>query len=130
MKKLSIFGRTLFAVPIAVFGIIHLAKTNDMVSIVPGFLSWGGHIFVILTGLALILTAVSVIVEKPSRLLALFLGIMILMFALTVHLVNLIHGDPNSLSQLLKDLSLAGAAFYISANTSTKKEPVLSSKKT
>ena len=128
-KKLSVLGRVLFALPIAAFGVMHLANTEHLTSMVPGFLSWGARIFVIVSGRGLILAAVSVIVERPTRILAIFLGVMILTFAITIHLVKLIDGDPESLNQLFKDISLAGAAFYISANISPKRSKIAAPEK-
>jgi putative oxidoreductase len=109
-------GRILFAVPFAVFGMLHFMNAEGMATIVP---FPPELILVYLTGLAHILATVSIVIEKKTGLAALLLGIMLVIFALSIHLPGVMSGDEatmaNAMPALLKDLSLAGAAFYISA---------------
>ena len=73
----------------------------------------GGVIWVYLTGLALVLAAVSMIIKKKMALATMLLGIMLVIFALSIHLP----GGQDSMPMLLKDLGLAGGAFFISGNS-------------
>jgi hypothetical protein len=43
---------------------------------------------------------------------------MLLSFALMIHLPLLLSGDQSAMPSLLKDISLAGAAFFFYATTS------------
>lgn len=104
-------AKYLFALPFAVFGLMHFINAQAMAGMVP---IPGGVFFVYLTGLALILATVSIIIGKKTKLATLLLGIMLLVFALSIHLVSVIGGDMTSLGQFLKDTSLAGAAFFYS----------------
>lgn len=104
-------ARFLFAIPFAVFGFMHFAAAQQMAGLVP---IPGGVFWVYLTGAAHILAAISIIIQKKAKLGALLLGIMLLIFALSIHLPALLGGDQNSMGQLLKDLSLAGGAFAFS----------------
>jgi putative oxidoreductase len=104
-------GRIVYALIMLVFGSFHLMNGPKMVGMVPGFIP-GGVIIVYLTGVALILAGVAIIIKKKMGLAAMLLGIFLLLTALTVHLP----GGEASMPMLLKDLALAGAAFYISGN--------------
>ena len=102
-------SRYLFALPFAMFGLMHLMKANDMTGMVPSFIP-GGVFWVYITGLALMAAAISIIIKKKEKLATLLLGIMLVIFVLTIHLP----GGEASMANLLKDLSLAGAAFFFS----------------
>lgn len=94
--------------PFAVFGILHFASAQGMSGMVP---LPGRVFFVYLTGLALILAAVSILIGKKDKLASLLPGVMLLILAVSIHLVAVAKGDVMSMGQLLKDSSLAGAAF-------------------
>ena len=64
------------------------------------------------TGVALILAAVSIIIQKKTRLACLLLAAMLIIFVLTMHLPGL--GAENAqmaMPMLLKDTALAGGAL-------------------
>jgi uncharacterized membrane protein len=107
---MGLIGRVLFALPLAVFGLFHFLNGGQMAGMVPSYFP-GGVIWVYLTGAALIAAAVSIIMNKMNKLSGLLLGIMLVIFALTIHLP----GGQASMPSLLKDLALAGAAFYFSS---------------
>lgn len=110
---LSKGGRYLFALPFAIFGLFHFMSAGDMAGMVPlpGAVFW-----VYLTGVALLAAALSLIIEKKVRLAGLLLGIMLLIFVLSIHLPAVMGeaGDA-AMPNLLKDLSLAGAAWFIAS---------------
>lgn len=108
-------GRYLFAVPFAVFGILHFMNASSMAGMVP---VPGGVFWVYLTGFALIAAAISFIIQKKVRLAGILLGMMLLIFVFTIHLPGVVGADDPqamqmSMSSLLKDLGLSAAAFYI-----------------
>lgn len=86
-----------------------------MQGMVPDYLP-GAIFFVYLTGVALILAAIAIIINKKAKLAALLLGIMLLLFALMIHLPGMSESQA-SFSNFMKDTALAGAAFFISANS-------------
>jgi uncharacterized membrane protein YphA (DoxX/SURF4 family) len=105
-------GKYLFAVPFAIFGFMHLMNANAMAPMAP----FGGAIIVYITGLALIAATVSIFIGKMDKLATVLLGVMLLLFALLVHANGLSRAADEmaaaaSMGNLLKDLSLAGAAF-------------------
>lgn len=74
----------------------------------------GGVVWVYLTGLALILAAVSIIIQKKAKLGSLLLGFMLIIFVIAIHVPTVMGGDQMAMANVLKDLSLAGAAFTYS----------------
>lgn len=110
-------GRLLFAIPFGVFGILHLMMADDMVGLIPAFIP-RGVVWVYVTGLALLGACVSFVIQKEMKIVALLLALMLLIFAFTVHLPNVMSGDPSAMPNLLKDISLAGAALIFAGRYS------------
>jgi putative oxidoreductase len=111
MKNLDVIGKYLFALPFAVFGLMHFMAANDMAGMVPAAVP-GGVIWVYLTGACLVAAAVAILVGKMAKLAATLLGVLLLVFVLSIHLPAVMGGDQMAMSGVLKDLALAGAAFY------------------
>lgn len=107
--KLAIY---FFIIPMGVFGILHLVNADAMSGLVPGWVP-GGVIWVYITGICLLAATASVILNKKAQLALLLLGVLLLIFATTIHLAAVIGGDQMSMGSFLKDFALAGAAFYL-----------------
>lgn len=116
MKNIGTIGKIIFAIPLIMFGFGHLGNAGGMKGMVPSFLP-AAEIWVYLTGLALILAAISIIINKKTKLATLLLGVMLLLFALLIHLPGMMSGDQISMAMFMKDLGLSGAAFFISGNS-------------
>ena len=112
MNNLKNVGRIVFAVPFAIFGIMHLMKAGDMVGMVPTWVP-GGIFWVYVTGLALIAATVSLIIIKHIYLASVLLAVLLFVFVLTIHLPAVMGGDQMAMGSLLKDMSLAGGALLI-----------------
>ena len=109
----SSISRTLYAIPIGLFGIFHFVGANDMVGMVPDFMP-APLFFIYLVGAALIAAAISIIWGKMARTASYLLGIMLVIFVLTIYIPGL--GDPDNqmaMPLLLKEIALAAAAFFI-----------------
>jgi len=122
-NSLRTFGHYLYALPFAVFGLFHFMNASNMAGMVP---LPGGVFWVYFTGVALIAAAVSFVIRKKVRLAGILLGIMLIIFVLSIHLPGTLGADnpqamQMSMSSLLKDLALAGAAFFI-AGSQTEEE--------
>lgn len=107
-------GRLLFALPFGIFGIIHFLTGSDLAGMVPDFIP-GDIVWVYLTGTALIGSSVCIVAQIQVRRVSLLLSLMLLIFALTIHLPELMMETPNALPNLLKDLSLSGGALFLAA---------------
>jgi putative oxidoreductase len=113
MNTLSNVGRIIYAVPFMVFGINHFVSASILAGFVPSFFP-GGIVLVYITGLILLTTSTLILIKRFVRIAGLVLGATLLIFALTVHMPGLFGENMMmSLPNFLKDLSLAGAAFFI-----------------
>lgn len=114
MDIFSKLGRYIYAIPFGVFGLFHFMKADQMAGMVP---IPGGVFWIYLTGIALLAACVSIVIEKKTRLACILLGVLLLIFVLSIHLPSVIGGKMQpAMSNLLKDLALAGAAWYIAGN--------------
>ncbi len=114
MKALTTtVARYLYAIPFVIFGLFHFMNAGKMAPMVP---LPGGVFWIYLTGLGLVAAGISIIIQKRAKLAALLLGIMLLIFILTIHLPGLMNEATmqTSMMNLLKDMALMGAAFTYS----------------
>jgi putative oxidoreductase len=105
-----------YALVIIVFGLTHFVNTEDMRSFVPAFVP-GGGIWVYITGAALIASGIAIIINKQTRLAGILLAILLLSFALTIHLPKLMSGGSSGLGQIMKDIGLASGALLIASKS-------------
>lgn len=115
----STLGRYLFAIPFAVFGFFHFMNAEAMAAMVP---LPGGAIWVYVTGACLLAAAISIIIGKKDKLATFLLGVFLLLTLLTVHLPMVMEDSMNqaAMSNLLKDLALAGAAWMYAGSIGAK----------
>lgn len=112
----------LFALPFGVFGVFHFLKVRQMAGMVPGYIPGPGTFWVYLTGAAMVVACICFIANVFPFWAGVMLGVMLLLFAVMVHLPSVLNPTgnvPRSLAQahLLKDIALAGAAFGMAART-------------
>ena len=102
----------LFALPFAVFGILHLTSADKMAGYVP---VPGGAFWVYLTGIARIAAAVSIITGKLTKIACLSLAGLLLVIIATMQIPGLFNPQmaQMAMSGLLKDTSLLGGALLI-----------------
>lgn len=117
MKSLGFIGKLMYAGPMAMFGIFHFMNADNMSGMVPDFLP-APVVFVYLTGIALILAAVAIVMGKKAKLATQLLGLMLALFALLIHFSGFMNQDPASSAMFLKDVALAGGAWFMSAHLS------------
>ncbi|NND33937.1 MAG: DoxX family protein [Saprospiraceae bacterium] len=101
-------GKYIFAIPFLIFGIFHFMNADAMGGMAPG-----GSIMVYISGLGLILAAISIFIGKLDKLACVLLALLLLLFIILIHAPGL--GDEatmqNSMSGLLKDMGLLGGAL-------------------
>ncbi|MFY0626636.1 MAG: DoxX family membrane protein [Reichenbachiella sp.] len=117
MKNLPIIGKYLIISPSIVFGIFHLMNAKKMAKMVPNFLP-EPQLWVYLTGLCLIAGGVAILIGKKAKLAAHLMGLLILTFVIFVHFPGAIDGQPMPIGMLLRDLSMIGGFWYLSASLS------------
>ena len=111
MEQVIKSGKYLFAVPMAIFGVMHFMAGDAMAGMAP----FGGKFMIYFTGLAMILAAVSIFIGKFDKLACVLLGIMMLLFILP-HFSNMSNAadegaKATELISILKNIALAGGAF-------------------
>lgn len=114
MKNLGFVGKLIYVLPFVMFGFGHFTNASAMAGMVPSYFP-APVIWVYLTGLAHILAAVAIVIDKKAKLAALLLGIMLILFALLIHLPGFIDGNQAAMSNFLKDMALGGAALFMSS---------------
>lgn len=108
MNAVLRLGKFLYAIPFVVFGLFHFMGANDMAGMVP---IPGGAIWVYITGVAMLAAGVSMLLGKYDKLAALLLGVLMLVYVLSIHLPAVMGGDQMAMISVLKDLGLAGGAW-------------------
>lgn len=118
MNAILSIGKYLYAIPFAVFGVFHFMNAQGMAG-----MAFGSTFLVYLTGVALIAATVSMLIGKLDKLAGTLLALFLLLTALLVHLPGAMDGQQASMSSLLKDLALAGAAMMYARSVS--KDPAV-----
>lgn len=117
MNAVLNLGKYIYAIPMLVFGLGHLGNANAMAGMVP---IPGGAIWVYLTGIGLIAAAVSIAIGKMDKLATALLGLMLIIFALSIHLPGMLGAEgmaaQSAMGNMMKDLALGGAAWAYAAN--------------
>ncbi len=108
MNSIIGLGKYIFAIPFVVFGIFHFMNAEAMAGMAPG-----GTIMVYISGVALILAAISIFIGKLDKLACVLLALMLVLFIVMIHAPGLGNEETMqmSMSSLLKDLGLAGGAL-------------------
>lgn len=104
MNSVISLGKYLFAIPFAVFGIMHFVGADQMAGMAPG-----GIFMVYFTGLCLILGAVSIIIGKYDKLASVLLAVLLILF-LIPHFQNMSTNEAE-IFNILKNIALAGGAL-------------------
>lgn len=115
MQALGTVGRYLYAIPFAIFGLFHFMNASAMAGMVP---IPGGVFWIYLTGVALLAASLAFMTGKMASLAGALLGLMLLIFALSIHLPAVINAPDQaamqtSMTNMLKDTALAGAAWVL-----------------
>lgn len=109
-------GRFVYAIPFGIFGILHFMNASAMAGMVP---IPGGVFWIYLTGTALLAASISIMIEQYTRPACILLGVMLIIFVLSMHLPSVLSGEMQpGMTNLLKDLALAGGAWILAGNYS------------
>lgn len=114
MKTLTNVGRIVYAIPFLIFGLFHFLNGAQMAERILN--GWPANIFIVyLTGAALILAGISLIINKLARTASLLLALFLLLTITLVHLPGLANQETMqmAMSNALKDMGLMGAAIVI-----------------
>lgn len=114
MKKITDIGRILFAIPFALFGINHFLMLDYYLGMLTSFIPLGAYT-IILTGIMLIATSISIIMKKFVTLSTIGLAVLLFIFIITIHIPHLFNeaDRTTTIIALLKDISLLGGSLII-----------------
>lgn len=113
------FGRLFFAIMMGVFGGDHMVFAAQIAPIIPSWIP--AHLFwAYFVGVCLIAAALSIVLERYSRLAATLLGIMLLLFVALLHIHNIVasHGALLFWTTCLRDIAFSGGAFALAGSMS------------
>jgi putative oxidoreductase len=123
MKNLAILGRILFALPFGLMGLNHFLMTNAFIGMSSTFVPTGAYTILII-GAILILSSISIMLNKNVRLSCFILAGLLLVFIATIHIPGLFNADPKvaqlALIELLKDTGLMGGTLMFAVFTETQ----------
>ena len=116
-------ARILYALPFAVFGIIHFMNAQMMKNYIPPFFP-APKLLVYFTGAAMIAASVSILTKIQARLACLLLALLLGIFVVIMHVPGLFNPKMMhmALTSLLKDTSLAGAALLLAGIFGSEKK--------
>ena len=117
----------LFAIVIAVFGLYHFVDPENLVLFVPSYMP-SSHIWVYVVGAVLIIASLSILLNRQVKLVSYVLALLLITFALAVHLQGYLSLSDKQLRALsflnmIQSLALACCVLYIGATT--KARPVV-----
>lgn len=111
--SISRIASIVYALTIGMFGINHFRYGKGMGGMVPNWFPGDATIWVYIAGAGLILAAISIIINKYTRLACYLLAAMLLLFVFTLHLPSLLNGNETAITGVLKDTAMAMAAIII-----------------
>jgi len=115
MDKLATAGKWLYAAAFFVFGIQHFMYAGFVATLVPAFMPW--HLFLAwFVGVAFVAFAASIAIDKYTRLAALLLALMLLLFIVLLHIPRLINTpqDVQFWTRALQDVAIMAIAMALS----------------
>ena len=100
--------------------------TEYYLGMLTSFIPLGAYT-IIITGIMLIATSISIISKKYVRISTLILATLLLIFIITIHIPHLINGIDKTatLIALLKDISLMGGSLMIAGIYSDEKDAII-----
>lgn len=129
MNAFLSLGRWFFAVPFSVFGLFHFMGAEAMAdTAIPAYMPVK-IVWVYLTGAGLVAASVAMLTGKYDKLAAVLLAVFLLIMVVLIHSQTaMMSADPRTsnmgLSNLLKDISLAGGALMYAKHYATDRSTI------
>ena len=125
MNALLPLGRWLFAIPLALFGVLHLMYGSGLAGAVPAYLP-APTLFVYFTGLCLIGASLAFAAHKYDKLAAVLLAVFMLCMVVLVDLPGCIEKTTQlmAMPMMFKDIMLAGASLMYARHYATDRSVI------
>ena len=121
--KLMTFGAVLFAIPIFSWGILHFQFAKEVSTMVPSWIPFP-LFWTYMAGIGLLGSGIAIIFKIKTRLIATLLGIIILIWFITIHVPGVITSSFADMGDQITSASLAlaysGIAFIIAGAAKKK----------
>src|SRR5215471_1875302 len=117
LDKIVALTNLCFAIPLAVFGALHLFGQQFIIPIVPVYMPWR-LFWVYSIGCALIAASLSIATNIAVRWSGLLFGIMMLMFVAMIHFPGALRQTQNRIiwTIVFREMSFGGAAWILAAS--------------
>lgn len=117
LDRILALGNLCFAVPLAVFGALHLFGPGFVADLVPEYMPWR-LFWSYFVGCALIAASLSIAASIWVRWSGLLVGIMMFLFVAMIHVPGAISDPRNRIiwTIVIREMSFGGAAWILAAN--------------
>lgn len=119
LPSIHSIGKFFFGLPMLVFGLQHLLYAEFISSVIPNWIP-GGFFWAYATGAALICAGISILSNIKIKWSTLWLGVMITLWVLMVHLPGVIMNpkDGYEWTSLFQSVAISASAFLLRKNLS------------
>jgi len=117
LDKVVALSNLCFAIPLAVFGALHLSGANFVMSLVPSYMPWR-LFWAYFVGFALLAASLSIATKIQVRWSGLMFGIMMVLFVATLHIPRALAnpGDRFAWTIVIREMSFAGGGWILAGN--------------
>ncbi len=117
LDKIAALGDVSFAIPLAVFGALHLFGPDSVLPIVPEYMPWP-MFWVYLVGFGLMAASVSIALRIGVRWSGFLFGIMMFLFVAMIHFPGALEQPHNRIIRTIvfRELSFGGAGWLLAWN--------------
>jgi uncharacterized membrane protein len=114
LDKIVALRSLCFAIPLAVFGALHLSGPQFVVGLVPAYMPWR-LFWVYFVGCALIAASLSIATQREVRWSGLLFGIMMFLFVATIHFPGALRfpHDRFAWTIVVREMSFGGAGWVL-----------------
>lgn len=117
LDKVAALSNLCFAIPLAVFGALHLSAPQFVIDIVPPYLPWR-MFWAYFVGCALIAASLSIASKVAVRWSGLLFGIMMFSFVAMIHFPGALHQPHNRIIWMVvfREMSFGGAGWLLAGS--------------
>jgi uncharacterized membrane protein len=119
LDKIVALSNLFFALPLAVFGALHLSAVEFVLPLVPSYMPWR-LFWAYLVGFALLSASLSIATKIQVRWSGLLFGIMMFLFVATIHFPGALRDPHNRFLWTIvsREMSFGGAGWILAGNAS------------
>ena len=117
LDKIAALSHLCFAIPLAVFGVLHLSSAKFVMALVPAYMP-GRLFWTYFVGVALVAAALSIATKIQVRWSGLLFGIMMLVFEALVHIPRVAANPRDRFAWvvMVREMSFAGGAWVLAGS--------------